>query len=67
MLEVVCLIELLSTSKFDFVTFSVDFLERPDSIALRNILRDLSQCKGNRTLERFLLMEEGFEKSNIRV
>jgi hypothetical protein len=66
-LEIVGLIELLSTGKFDFVTFSVDFLERPDSIALRNILRDLSQCRGNRILERFLLMKEGFKKSNIRV
>jgi hypothetical protein len=66
-LEIVGLIELLSTGKFDFVTFSIDFLERPDSIALRNILRDLSQCRGNRILERFLLMKEGFKKSNIRV
>ncbi len=67
MLEVACLIGLLSTGKFDFVTFSIDLLERPDSIALRNILRDLSQCKGNRILERFLLMEKGFKESDIRV
>jgi hypothetical protein len=59
------LIGLLSTSKFDFVTFSIDLLEGANSIALRNISRDLSQCEGNRTLDKFLLVDEGFEKSNF--
>ncbi len=67
LVHVVCLIGLLWIGKFAFVTFSTKILEGADSIALRGILWDLSQCEGNRVLKRLPLVNEGFENANIRV